>query len=389
VFVADQVVRVGIVGIGGMGSSHAKYLSQGEVSGAKLAAVCDIDPDRLKSARERFGESIKCFDNHAAMFASGEIDAVMVATPHYDHPPICIAALKAGIHALSEKPAGVYTSAVRELNAVAEKSGRVFGIMFNQRTRADHQKLRDLVASGELGEVRRTMYVITDWLRTQSYYDSGGWRGTWAGEGGGVLMNQAPHNLDLFQWIAGMPCRVRAFCKFGRYHNIEVDDDVTAYVEYPNGASGVFITTTGETPGRNFFEIVADRGSVLMEGGKITFRRTRKGITEHINTCPGGFDKPETWTIDIPGGSGPEHKGITQNWINAIRTGSPLLASGTEGIHGLMLGNAMLMSTWIDNWVDLPLDEARYEAMVKEKAATSRFKKPATGGKALNFSGTF
>lgn len=387
---ASNVVRIGIIGYGGMGSSHAKYIGAGDIAGAQLTGICDRDPQRLQVARERHGDKVQLFEDADALIASGTVDAVMVATPHYDHPPLCIKALKAGLHALSEKPAGVYTRQVRELNEVARTSDRVFAIMFNQRTRVDHQKMRDLVASGELGEIRRTMYVITDWLRTQSYYDSGGWRGTWGGEGGGVLMNQAPHNLDLFQWICGMPQRVRAFCKFGRYHNIEVDDDVTAYLEYPNGASGIFITTTGEVPGRNFLEVNGDRGMALLEHGKITFRRTRTSITKHIAECAGGFDRPEVWNVDIgTAGSGKEHAGITQNWVNAILKGTPLLARGEEGINGLMLCNAMLLSTWTDDWANVPVDEELYVRKLEEKVKTSTFQKPGATGKAMDFAGTF
>lgn len=385
----SAVVRVGVIGYGGMGSVHADYLSKNEIPGAVLAAVCDHDPDRLRKARERLGEKVRYFDHADAMYDAGVIDAVMVATPHYDHPPLCIKALQKGIHALSEKPTGVYTRQVRELNEVAAKSDRVFGVMFNQRTRGDHQKMRELVQSGELGEIRRTMYVITDWLRTQFYYDSGGWRGTWGGEGGGVLMNQAPHNLDLFQWICGMPSRVRAFCNFGRYHKIEVEDDVTAYVQYPNGANGVFITTTGEAPGRNFLEVIGDRGSAVLEHGKITFRRTVKSVQQHIDTCPKGFDKPEVWNIDIPGGGGEEHRGITKNWINAIRNGTPLLASGTEGIRGVELCNAMLLSAWTDAWVDIPVDENLYLEKLQERIRTSTFKKADSPKQAMDFAGTF
>ena len=385
----DKLVRIGIIGYGGMGSAHAGYLTKGEVPHANLAAICDHDPDRLRLAREKHGDTVQLFDNADALIASGAVDAIMVATPHYDHPPLCIKALKAGLHALSEKPTGVYTRQVRELNEVADKTDRVFGVMFNQRTRADHQKMRELVQSGEIGEIKRTMYVITDWLRTQFYYDSGGWRGTWGGEGGGVLMNQAPHNLDLFQWICGMPSRVRAFCKFGRYHNIEVEDDVTAYVEYPNGGSGIFITATGEAPGRNFLEITGDRGVITMEKGNITFRRTTRSVQEHINTCPKGFDRPETWTIEIPGGGGEEHRGITKNWVNAIVHGTPLLAKGQEGIHGVELCNAMLLSSWLDDWVNIPIDEDVYFDKLQEKIKTSTFKKPDVQKRAMEFAGTF
>jgi predicted dehydrogenase len=267
------------------------------------------------------------------------------------------------------------------MNDVAEKSGKVFGIMFNQRTHPTYQKLRDLVTSGELGELRRTNWYITTWFRAQSYYDSGTWRATWAGEGGGVLINQCPHNLDLWQWICGMPKRVRAFCYFGKYHNIEVEDDCTAYVEYANGATGLFITATGEAPGTNRFEIDGDRGKLVLEEGKITFWRTRVPASEFSRTFKGGFGEPESWKIEIPvRGTAEEHKGITKNWVQAILKGALLLAPGEEGINSLQLSNAMHLSAWTDAWVDLPVDEDLYVAKLQEKIKASKFQKTAPGG---------
>jgi predicted dehydrogenase len=371
-------IRFGIIGFGNMGKGHAAYLAAGEVPGASLAAVADVIPASLQAARTQYGERLKYYETPEALLASGEIDAVLVATPHYDHVPLTKAALARGIHALVEKPAGVYTKEVRELNATAAAAKATYGIMFNQRARGAHQKVRELVASGELGEIRRTEYVITNWLRSQAYYNSGGWRGTWAGEGGGVLMNQCPHNLDLFQWFCGMPSRVRAFCKFGHLHNIEVEDSVTAYLEYPNGATGVFITTTGEAPGVNRLEIAGDRGRLVLENDAITFYRTRQSVSELIKTTPSSFPNLESWTISIPTGpAGEEHKGITKNFVSAILHGTPLLAKGEEGIHGLELANAMLLSTWIDHWVNLPLDDDRYHAELQKRIATSSYKKPA------------
>ena len=384
-----DTVRIGIIGIGGMGRHHAAYLSDGEVSGARLAAVCDISPAALDWAAGKFGDTVQRFDNADALFAANAVDAVMIAAPHYFHPPLAIQAFENGVHALVEKPAGVYTKQVREMNEAAARSGKVFGIMFNQRTSGHHQKMKDLVSSGELGEIKRTHYVITDWFRAQSYYDSGGWRATWSGEGGGVLMNQSPHNLDLWQWICGMPRRVRAFCHFGKYHDIEVEDDVTAYVEYENGATGVFITSTGESPGANSFEIVGDRGRLLLSGGKLTFWRTRVPVSEHLRTTPRGFEKPETWTCEIPAGGGEGHKGITKNWVQAIRSGAPLLASGAEGINGVALANAMLLSAWTDGWVDIPVDEDIYWNNLQERINTSTPKKKESGAKAMEFAGTF
>ena len=381
-------VRFGIIGIGGMGRHHAQYLYGGEIPGAKLVAVADAVPAARDWAQTRFEGNVQVFESPSELLESGAVDAVIIATPHYLHPPLAIAALKSGIHALVEKPAGVYTKQVKEMNEVAEQSGKVFGIMFNQRTHGAHQKLRDLVHGGELGEIKRTHYVITDWFRSQAYYDSGGWRATWQGEGGGVLLNQSPHNLDLWQWICGMPTRVRAYCGFGKYHNIEVEDDVTAFVEYANGATGTFITATGEAPGTNSLEIVGDRGKLLWTEGKLTFWQTRVPVSEWTRTAKSGFEQPETWKIEIPTKGGEDHKGITKNFVAAIRDGVPLLARGQEGIHGVTLANAMLLSSWTDSWVDLPLDDELYYQKLQERIANSTFTKDAEG-KSLEFTGTF
>lgn len=383
-------VKIGIIGIGNMGSSHSLYLNNGEVPGAVLTAVCDQNPERLKWAKETLGENIQIFDNTEAFFEFGDIDAVIVATPHYDHPPLAIKALQKGLHVLVEKPVGVFTKNVRELNEVAKKSGKVFGIMFNQRTNPLYQKLRDLVQNGELGEIKRTNWIITDWYRSQSYYDSGGWRATWAGEGGGVLANQDPHQLDLWQWTSGlMPKRVRAFCGFGKFHNIEVEDDVTAYVEYENGATGVFVTSTGDAPGTNRYEISGDRGKLVVEDGKLTFWRLRQSEREFNREYKGGFGEPECWKIDIPiKGEATQHKGITTNWVNAILHGTELLGPGEEGIKGLEISNSIHLSAWTDDWVDLPINEDLFYSKLQEKIKTSTFKKNIVADRTLNIQGT-
>ncbi|MEW6750844.1 MAG: Gfo/Idh/MocA family oxidoreductase [Candidatus Latescibacterota bacterium] len=383
-----ETVRLGIIGHGGMGSYHAGYLAKGEVTGAELVALCDVDPERLQGVDERYGRKLACFTSAEELFAAGCVDACIIATPHYHHPPLAIQAFAHGLHVLSEKPAGVYTRQVRQMNEAAVRSGLVFGVMFNQRTRGEHHKLRELVQSGELGELRRTVYVINSWFRAQSYYDSGGWRATWAGEGGGVLANQCPHNLDLWQWICGMPQRVRAFCHFGKYHDIEVDDDVTAYVEYPGGATGVFVTSTGEAPGTNRLEIHADRGKVVLEGGRIDYWRTRVSCSQFLREYKGGFGSPEVWKCEVPfTRTADEHVGVTRNWIEAIRKGTPLLAPGTEGINGVELANAMMLSTWLDAWVTIPVDEERFYEELRKRVQTSRAKEGAA--RALSVSGTF
>ena len=261
-----EKIRLGIIGIGNMGSGHAGRIKAGNCPDFVLTAVADINPARLEWAKKELGEDVLRFNSAEEMLDSGKIDACIVAVPHYDHPKYVIECLKRGIHVMCEKPAGVYTKQVREMNEEAEKHPEVvFGMMFNQRTNCVYKKMRELVQSGKYGQIRRTNWIITDWYRPQAYFDSGSWRATWAGEGGGVLLNQAPHNLDLWQWICGMPVKISAHMKFGKWHDIEVEDDVTAYCEYENGATGVFITTTGDAKGTNRFEIQLDKAKIVAD----------------------------------------------------------------------------------------------------------------------------
>lgn len=388
---SSKNVRLGIVGIGNMGWGHVEYLMKGAVPQCTLTAVADIDPARLDRVRGAYGEKVEYFDSAEKMIKSKKIDAVIIATPHYDHPPLCIMALESGVHAMSEKPSGVYTKQVKELNAVANKhKDLIFGVMFNQRTIPAHQKVKDIIASGELGEIRRVNYTITNWLRSQRYYDSGGWRGTWGGEGGGVLMNQCPHNLDLFTWWCGTPNSVRAFCRFGQYHKIEVEDDVTAYVTFPNGATGIFCTTTGEAPGVNRFEVAGDNGLLTLENDKITFRRTRTGVQKLIDTTEALFPSVEVWDCAIPGGGkNDQHRTVTENFISAIANKTPLLAPGTDGLNGLSLCNAMLLSSWTNQTVQIPFDDDFYLAELQKRIKASTFVKPEVKAGVADLSATY
>ncbi len=369
-------VRIGIIGIGNMGSSHAENLIAGKVPGAKLTAVCDLRLTRLEWAQKELGEEVQRFASPEELFHAQVIDAVMICTPHYAHPPLAIQAFDNGLHVLIEKPAGVYTKQVREMNEAAAKSGKSFCIMYNQRTNPLYQKVKELIDAGELGELRRTNWIITSWYRPQSYYDSGGWRATWGGEGGGVLLNQDPHQLDLWQWICGMPVRVRAFMGFGKMHDIEVEDDVTAYVEYENGATGVFVTSTSDAPGTNRLEITGDRGKIVIEDEKITFHRLRVPERRFNKEYKGGFGQPECWKCEVPvNGRQTDHVGIMNNWVDSITRGVPLLAPGEEGILGLTISNAMHLSAWADDWVELPIDEDLYYKKLQERIKASTFKK--------------
>jgi predicted dehydrogenase len=362
-------VRIGIVGLGNMGFAHAQNILAGKINRLELGAVADTDPGKLLRVPQAKG-----FKSAAEMMASGLIDAILIATPHYDHTTIGIAALKAGLHVMVEKPISVHRAdCERLIAAYAGREGKqVFAAMFNQRTDLYYRKIRELIRSGELGEIRRVNWIITNWFRTHAYYASGGWRATWAGEGGGVLLNQCPHNLDLFQWMFGMPVTLSAQCAFGRYHDIEVEDDVTATMRFANGATGVFITSTGEAPGTNRLEITAERGKLVYENDRISYTRNEVPMGEFSRTTPHTFATPATWDVTVPAaGHGGQHNEILQNFTDAILDGAALVAPAPEGIHSVELANAMLLSAWTENPVSLPINGKTYERLLKAKIAES------------------
>jgi predicted dehydrogenase len=367
-----NTVRIGVIGLGNMGSHHVRYLAAGSVDGARLGAICDIEPGKLDGMAAVAG-GVPRFGSATELIKSGSCDAVIIATPHYDHPPIAISAFEAGLHVLTEKPVAVSVNAARRLNEAAGRHPKlVFGIMYNQRTNGLYQKIRELIADGDLGQVTRITWLVTDWFRTWTYYASGGWRATWAGEGGGVLINQCPHNFDLIQWIPGMiPSRVTAVASLGKTHPIEVEDEVSAIFEYPNGAIGHFVTTTGEAPGTNRLEIAGDRGKIVAEHGKVHFKRARQSVKELRETSPLSFTNVEVWDIDVPFKPGPaeEHRTITANFVGAILHGTPLLSPGVEGVRGLEIGNAILMSAMTRKPVDLPVDGEAYDQLIRDLTA--------------------
>lgn len=368
-------VRIGIIGIGGMGSGHCNTLLKGGVPEAELAAVADIKESRRQWAKENLPESVRIFEDDNSLITSGLCDAVLVVVPHYDHPRIVISALQNGLHALCEKPAGVYTKQVQEMNDVAEASDKVFAVMFNQRTDHKYRKMHELIKSGELGIIKRVNWIITDWYRTQAYYDSGDWRGTWNGEGGGVLLNQCPHQLDLIQWLCGMPTKVRAVCHEGKWHNIEVEDDVTAYLEYENGATGVFVTSTGDAPGTNRLEIDLSKGKLVCEGEKLSCYRLKEDERRFIFETKEGFAKPEGEEVILEtDGESPQHGGVMRAFVGRILHGTDLVAEGKEGINGLRLSNAIHLSSWLKKEIEIPFDEEVFLAELNKRRASSKKK---------------
>lgn len=365
----EKEVRLGIVGIGNMGSAHAKTVYDGKAEGLRLCAICDVDEKKLSWAAAEL-PGVKTYLNYKEMLSIGGLDAVLIATPHKLHPVIAIEALEAGLHVLSEKPAGVDIKSVGKLNETANRSDRVFGIMFNQRTNPLFAHLKNMVETGQLGEMKRMVWIITNWYRTQSYYDSGTWRATWSGEGGGVLLNQCPHNLDIWQWIMGMPVSVQASCQYGRYHDIDVEDEAVIYAKYENGASAVFITSTGEYPGTNRLELSGTRGKAVIENGILKWYSMEKDERElcyvlEENTCY----EPIKYQEIVPESEGPGHLGILRNFTRSILYGEQLLAPGIEGINALTLSNAAYLSDWLGKEIMLPLDEEEFLKQMKLRQA--------------------
>jgi len=364
-------VRLGIIGMGNMGKFHADYLLAGKVSRCELTAF--TEPSGV--SRDRYRQ-LEHFDSAVKLLRSGKVDAVIIATPHFSHTTIAIEALEQGIHVLVEKPISVHKADCERLIEKARSRKHVFAAMFQLRTDPKFKKLKSLLDQKTVGKITRVNWIITDWFRTEAYYSSGGWRATWRGEGGGVLLNQCPHNIDLLLWLCGVPSRVRGFCQLGHYHKIEVEDQVTAYIEWPNGATGVFITSTGESPGTNRLEIAGEMGKIVLEGNKIAFTRNESSMLEFNKTSKAGFARPDVWNVEIPfENTGPRHEAIVQNFVDAILDGVPLIAPGAEGLHSVEFANAVLYSSLEERTIELPLDSKAYEAKLQQLIANSTLEK--------------
>ncbi len=385
----EKAVRLGIIGLGNMGTQHMRYCSHGKVTHGKVTAVADLLPQKIEAVRSAYAGDYAAFESGDALIESGAVDAVIIATPHYSHPPLAIKAFAHGLNVICEKPAGVYAKQVAEMNAAAEKSGKLFTMMFNQRTNPLYKRMRALVQEGAVGEIKRVHWLITTWYRTQSYYDSGSWRATWAGEGGGVLFNQCPHQIDLLQWITGMmPVSVHAHCHFGKWHDIEVEDDVSAYMEFANGATGVFVTSTADTPGTDRLEILGTKGKLVCENNKLTVYALATDERLFCRTCPQGFAQPEyTVREEKCEGDYPAHAGITDNFCNALLGIEPLFVDGREGIRGVEIMDAMLLSQWLGKEVAVPVPPDEYLQELQKRIAVSKQKD--TVDKVFDLTGTY
>lgn len=393
-------VKIGIIGAGNIGNAHFKDFMQGKIPSGEIVAIADLVPEKLEAIKKVGQEmnpeaeaKITYLNSGDELIASGICEAVIVAIPHYFHPEYVIKSLKAGLHVISEKPAGVYTLQVQEmLDEAAKHPDLKAAIMFNVRTNPRFIKMHDMIANGELGQITRLTWIITNWFRTQAYYDNGGWRATWKGEGGGVLFNQSPHQLDLFQWVPGMmPNKVHAHCHFGKWHDIEVEDDVTAYVEYPNGATGVFITTTGEKPGTNRFEVTGEYGKLVYENETLTHHKISKSMLDVIKNSTATFEKGDIEIINVEcPGEYTRHYGVFTNFCNSILGIEELRFPIQEGLNGVILANAMLLSQWKESAIELPLDgQEFYDQLQAHIAASTVNKDENAAGSVADTSNTY
>ncbi len=383
-----ESLRLGLIGMGNIGRHHAAYLLDGKVPRCVLRAVCSTSPGKLEDHRAR---GVSVFGDASALIRSGEIDAVLIATPHYQHTSIGIEALEAGLHVMVEKPISAHKADAERLLACAARHPRqVLAGMFQLRVEPRYARLQELIASGRLGTVQRVSWLITDWFRTDAYYASGGWRATWRGEGGGVLLNQCLHNLDVLTWLLGMPSRVRGFAQLGRWHDIEVEDQVTAYLEWADGPTGVFITSTGEAPGTNRLEIAGSRGKVVLEDDRITFTENGTDALEWSRTATVGFSKPPVTVADLPFTNHPApHAALMENFTAAVLDGAPLIAPGSDGMRSVELANSIVHSSLLGQTVDLPLDGADWERQLARLVSGSRSEKKVRVISADDFAQSF
>jgi len=364
-----EKVRIGVVGLGGMGQGHIKKI--GELEEAELTAVSDVDEDVTGQIAEEHG--VPGFTEYTELMTKDLVDAVLVATPHYFHPEVSVSAMERGIHCLSEKPLAVTVSDADKMIEAARKNNVVFSVMFQMRAAPEIRAARKLVEDGKIGEVRRTCAIVPE-LRTNAYYASGGWRATWKGEGGGVLINQAPHAIDIFLLLGGLPSRVTAKTRT-RLHAIEVDDEAAAMLSYHHGGWGYFYASTNEASYGWFLEISGDRGKIVYVDGQLKYYALSDNVTEFVKSSDDMWGQVKTSRekvalADCESG----HKELIRNFCRSIMHGEELVSPGDEGLKAVEFINALILSGKKNAPVNIPVDRAEYEALLKKLRETSKRK---------------
>ena len=364
-----MTVRLGIIGVGNIGLQHANNILSGVIQGGIITAVSARGSCSLA---EQF--NIPQYSNYKELIDKQVCDAVIVATPTCSHLEIGCYALSRGLHVLMEKPIGLSVAEGEAMLALVQPK-QVFGLMLNQRADPVFVAMKKKMDENLLGALQRINWTMTNWFRPEIYFQTSNWRATWAGEGGGLLVNQCIHNFDILQWICGMPRSIQGFCGFGKYHNIEVEDEATAFFEYENGATGSFMGSTGEAPGVNRFDIIGDRGMLSYDGEKLLHFENRPSTSQFSQTTSEMFGQPDVYITDLSVSSSVnQHAIIVQNFINAISLNEGLIAPAEEGLKALAIANAILLSAWDGEQIQMPLDSARFHKALNEHRDKSRLR---------------
>lgn len=371
------MIRTAVIGVGNMGSRYASIIQDGQAKGMELAAITRVRGAYREKLRPSIEKGVPVYESADELFEEVEngklkLDAVIIATPHYAHEELAVRAFNNGLHVLCDKPSGVYSRQARLMEEAADRSGKVFSMVFNQRTLPVYMKLKEIIFSGRYGTLKRVNWIVTDWYRPEQYYKSSSWHATWDKDGGGVLLNQCPHNLDILQWICGNPIRVQGFCHEGRFHDIEVEDDVTAYLEWENGATGTFITSTGDAPGMNRLEISLEEALIVCENGNIRIGELmqemggreadyRRESTDYFRKIKGTWTELQTEKEEHP------YEKVIQGFADEINGTGKSIADGREGRKSLLLSNAIYLSSWEKRMVDLPVIGSDFELEFEQR----------------------
>lgn len=365
-------IRLAVVGLGNIARQHIQHIQSGAVPNCRVTAVCSRSGGDIAASL-----GVDYFQEITALLEADVCDAVLVATPSYTHVDLGAAVLQAGLHLLMEKPIGLSLGEGQRLLAL-QAPDQVFAVMLNQRTDPLFTTMIDVIKRGILGDITRTHWTMTNWFRPEAYFQVSDWRATWRGEGGGLLLNQCIHNLDIFQWLCGMPNKVHAFCRFGHTHDIEVEDETTAYFEYANGASGVFVGSTGEAPGVNRFDIVGDKGLLSFDGESLWLTENQQASGEFSRNTKDMFGMPASTHQELKiDRAVNQHALVLSNFADAIINGADLIAPAREGLASLELANAMLLSSWYQRSVELPLNAEEYEAALQQRIEQSSLRAKA------------
>lgn len=366
------MIRIGIAGIGFIAEEYIKLFTQGQIQGAEIRALSSRNYSHMEEIRAKYRLDAALFTDYDAMLSSGKIDMVMICTPHYFHPGMAVKAIEQGIHTMIEKPVGVYPEELDELaKCVKSHPETLSGVLYCRRTNPVFAKIKQLLADGTLGKLKRVTWIVTDMYRTQAYFDIAGWRGTYSGEGGGLLMNQVSHHIDLLVWLCGLPEAMQANCYTARERNIEVENEVSITMEYPGNAVGQFIASTRECPGSNRLELSGSRGQIILDNEKdLTLRILETDETQFNATTniPFAFIpyKEEVFHFDMMYNPVLQAK-IVNNFIASLTDGTPVTCPVEEAVRSQQFIQGAYLSSWQDKKLTLPVDGSAFTAELKKR----------------------